>query len=74
MQCLQDPERFGDMLFRGKLCREDVADDALFVDDVGYAAWQQSKGRGDAVALSDRTFCITQQDKGKMMSRSKLLM
>ena len=48
------------MLFRGKLCGEDVADDALFVDDVGYAARQQSKGRGNAEALSNYTFFITQ--------------
>ena len=73
LQCLQYFERFGDMLLSGKLCGEDVADNTLPVDNVGYAAWQQSKGRVDAVALSDGTIGITQQDKRETMSRGKLL-
>jgi len=40
-KCLQHFERLGDVLLRSKLRGEDVANNPLFVDDIGYSSGQQ---------------------------------
>lgn len=50
-----------------------MAHDALLIDDVGYASWQQSKCRGNAIKFPDLAPYIAQQDKGQAMVGYKTL-
>jgi hypothetical protein len=72
-QHLQHLERLINMFLWGKCRGEDVAHDALLIDDVGYASRQQSKCRGNAIKLPDLAPYIAQQDKGQAMLGCKTL-
>ena len=61
------------MFLWGKCRGEDVAHDALLIDDVGYASRQQSKRRGNAIKLPDLAPYIAQQDKGQAVVGCKTL-
>ena len=73
MERLQRLERYFDMSCRGVLREEDETYNSLSVDDVGYAP-RQPESCGHAVALSEYTVCVAQQDKGELVLFGELSM
>lgn len=72
MYRLQRLEGLGDMFLRGELREEDVADNALSVDDVRHAS-RQPECCGHSVALSNYAPYITQQDERQPVCCGELL-
>src|SRR5213080_1133545 len=70
---LQRLERYVDVSRRGVLREEDATDNSLSVDDVGHAP-RQPESCGHAVALSEYTVCVAQQDKGELVLFGELSM
>ena len=73
MYLLQRLECFVDMSLRGELREEDATNNSLSVDDACHAP-RQSESCGHAVALSDYSVHITQQNEREMVLFCKLLM
>lgn len=72
-QHLQDAQGFFNVFFGGELGGEDVADDAMFVDDKGDATGQEAQHGGDAVAVAHFATSVAEQDKGKLMLGGEVL-